>query len=127
MDSYSKDFNTSKDRFFRQYLELIKVFSPYNKLRPQALDVLAELMKYNNVYANVPYEDRWKLIMHYDTKTKMKESLNMKDAGFNNILSDLRDEEVGLLVDNKIPEEYLFTIDDKFEFKLNFNISDADK
>ena len=114
--------STDKRKFFRQYLELVKIFKPFNKLRPKELDVLAEFMYLNNEYIEVPYEDRWKLIMHYDTKIGIKERLDMGDANFNNILSAFRNK--GIMVDKRIESKYLFNIEDNFEFKINFQIAD---
>lgn len=112
--------STNKRKFFRQYLELVKIFKPFTILRPKELDVLAEFMYLNDQYSNIPYEDRWKLIMHYDTKVAVKERLSMGDANFNNILSAFRNK--GIMIDKRIEEKYLFTIGDNFEFKINFKI-----
>lgn len=117
--------NTNSSRFFRQYLEVIKIFSPYNKLRAKELDVLAEFMMYNNKHSSIEYEDRWKLIMHYGVKVEIRDRLGMSEASFNNILSDLRKKKI--LVNNKIPEKFLFTIGDHFEFKINFIINEQGK
>lgn len=111
---------TSKEKFFRQYLELIKIFHPFNKLRPRELDVLSELMRLNNEYQNLAYRDRWKLILHYESRQAIKAKFNISDAVFNNTLSALRKK--GLLVDNKVPEDYLLTIGKEFDFRIKFDI-----
>lgn len=122
MEGKELNLTTNKRKFFRQYLELVKIFKPFNKLRPKELDVLAEFLYLNNEYSAVPYEDRWKLIMHYDTKVGIKERLNMGDANFNNILSAFRNK--GIMVDKRIEEKYLFNIGQDFKFKINFQIAD---
>ncbi len=114
--------NTTKDKFFRQYLEVVRVMPPFNKLRSRELDVLAELLRYNDYYKEVPHEDRWALILHYKTKNNIKARLNnMSTANFNNILTSFRQKNI--LIDNKIPENYLIIPEDEFEFKINFSIN----
>lgn len=117
-------YTTNKGLFFRQYLELVKILNPYRKLRAKELDVLAELMRYNDMYINIPYDDRWKLILHSENRQKIRETLgDMSDANFQNILSSFRKK--GILVDNQVPEKYLFPLDGKtFEFKILFKIED---
>lgn len=115
--------DTVKGKVYRQYLEAAKVFPPFNELRPKELDVLAELYLYNDKYQNVELTDRWKLIMHYDTKMQIKDKLGLSDANFNNILSSLKKRK--LLIEKKIPNNYLFTIEGKeFDFTIKFKIAD---
>lgn len=116
------ELKTSRSKFFRQYLELVKIFHPFNTLRHKELDVLAELFYYNNEYKHLDRNTRWKLILHYDNREAIKEKYTMSDANFNNILTALRKKD--LLIDNKVPQKYLLETDDEFEFKINFKINE---
>jgi len=114
--------NTIKGKFYRQYLEIIRVFPPYNKLRDKEIDILAEFFRLNNEYSHLDESIKWKIIFEYSTKIQIKDKLNISDANFNNILTSLRSK--GLIVNNKIPTKYLFTTGKKFKLNINFNIAD---
>lgn len=108
---------TTENRFFRQYLELI---NPILKLRGKELDVLAELMYYNNKMKDISEEHRWKLIFDYDTKAKIKNKLSLSDASLNNNLSALRKKHI--IVENRIKKAFLVYPDNKFLLKFQFNV-----
>lgn len=114
--------HTTKGKFYRQYLEVVKVFPPFNTLRGKELSVLSELFRLNNEYSNIDSSIRWKVIFQYDTKIQMKNKLGISDANFNNILTSLRSK--GLIVKNRVPDKYLFTIEEEFKFNINFKIAD---
>lgn len=112
-------FSTTKKKFFRQYLELL---NPIVKLRPKELDVLAELLHYNNELSNIDEKNRWKVIFDYDNKKEMATSLDISVASFGNNLSYLRQK--GIIVDNKVVKNLLVYPEDSFNLKFNFNISE---
>lgn len=115
-------FNTTKDKFFNQYLNLIKVFPPLNSLREKEIKVLAELLRLNDKYSGLAADLRWKIIFEYSTKVDIKDKLKLSDANFNNILSSLRKKKI--IINNTIPEAYLITVDKEFNLNITFNIAD---
>jgi len=85
------NINTSRRKYFRQALELIKAFPPLNTLRNKELDVLSELLYYNYKYREVEASARGKIIFDYGTKIEMREYLSdMDEQNFNNHLTSLR-------------------------------------
>jgi peroxiredoxin len=81
---------TTEDKYFRQALELLKPLPPFNKLRPKVLDILAQLLYFNNKYKHIEKVIRFKILFDYETKVLMRNNVNMDEASFNNILSELR-------------------------------------
>lgn len=119
------NLETSRSRFFRQYLELVKSFHPYRSLRPKELDVLAFLYYYNDKYKELEPEIRWKVIMEYGTKEEIKEKCgDMTTANFNNILTSFRKK--GIMVNNRVPDKFLLEVDEEFSFSINFKIDGTD-
>jgi hypothetical protein len=82
--------NTSGRKYFRQALEIIKTLPPLNRLRNKELDVLSELLYFNDKYSNIPQELRWKIVFDYDTKMEMIKYLGIKDIDMYNIITSLR-------------------------------------
>lgn len=93
---------TTDDRFYRQYLELIKVFPPVNKLSNAELNVLAEIMRTNNEtskkFKDPEDGDKWPLVMSASSRKDMRDRISIPEASWNNALSALR--KAGILVDN---------------------------
>jgi DNA-binding MarR family transcriptional regulator len=120
--SNNKEFtiNTTKRLFFRQYLELMKVFPPLNILRSKELDILAELLYYNDHYSSLNIEDRKKIIYNTSTRNDIRKSLNMSEASFNNNLSILRKQ--GVIKNNVIAAGLIVVPDDGFTIGFNFKI-----
>lgn len=115
-----KVINTTERKFFRQTLELLKHFNPFNKLRNKELDVLGELLYFNYKYSNIDKELRWKLIFDYDTKIKIRDYLQISEAEINVILSSLRKK--GILLGRSIILNINITPKDptiEFIFKIN--------
>lgn len=110
---------TSETRFYRQYLELI---NPLLKLRGKELDVLAQLLLYNNSLKSIPEEHRWKIIFDYDTKTKIRTELNLSDASMNNNLSALRKK--GIIKNNQVLKNFLVYPNGSVKITFNFNLKD---
>tara|TARA_R110000868_G_scaffold11475_2_gene56161 strand:- start:2006 stop:2374 length:369 start_codon:yes stop_codon:yes gene_type:complete len=113
---------TSSVKFYRQYLELI---NPLIKLRGKELDVLAQLLLYNNDLKKIPEEHRWKIIFDYDTKTKIRTELGLSDASMNNNLSALRKK--GLIKNNQVMKNFLVYPKDKVKITFNFMMADESK
>lgn len=95
---------TTDDRFYRQYLELVRVFPPLNGLSNAELNVLSEIMKYNNEvsprFKDMEDDNKWPIIMGSDMRKVMRARLGMNEGSWNNALSALR--RSGVLVDNKL-------------------------
>ena len=102
MKSKKLEINTNSRKFYRQYVALL---NPMFTLRSKVLDVLAELLYFNNKLKDIPAEHRWKIIMDHDTKNEIKNNLGISAGSLDNTLSELRKK--GILIDNQISENHL--------------------
>lgn len=84
------NIKTNNKLFFRQALEVVKHIPPYNKLRPRELDVLAQLIYYENQFKDLSEDVRGKIIFDYDTKQNMRDFIGINEAVFNTTISTLR-------------------------------------
>ena len=116
---------TTKNKFYRQVLEVLRSFPPINKLSPRELDLLAEFMRQNNDMADVPVNKRRILIFSTENRKEIMDNLNLSQAVFNNNLSKLR--KVGVITKNNdlIP---LLNIPDINNFAINirFNVQTSE-
>ena len=87
--------------FYRYYVELL---NPIIKLRKKELDVLAQLLYYDNKYKELEEKIRYKIIFDQDTKLEIREALNLSEASLNNNLSELRKKKI--IKDNQITKGY---------------------
>jgi hypothetical protein len=111
---------TSKRIFFRQSLEIIKILPPLNKLGNRELDLLAELLYYNNLYKNVDEKIRGKLIFDYDTRLSIREYLNINELNLNNLFTSLRKKNI--ITKRSIGNTYGITEElPNITFKFKFN------
>jgi len=110
--------NTSKEKFFRQYVELL---NPILKLRGKELDVLSMLLYCNNEKQYIQEHDRWVNIFSYDNKWKMRQDLGLSDASFANNLSSLRKK--GVITENKVAEGLLIYPGENKKFSLSFKFN----
>lgn len=124
MKTKTVKIHTTKERFFKHYLSIVKAFPPFNKLRNQELEVFNELLLMNESLKDIDYKQRWKLIFHYDNKELMKTNLDMNTANFNNILTLLRKK--NMIVNNQIPEKYLINASD-LVLNIAFKVESGDK
>lgn len=106
---------TTKERFFRQYVELL---NPILALRGKELDVLAKLLYCNNEKQYIKPQDRWINIFSYDNKVSMRSDLGLSDASFANNLSSLRKK--GVIVNNRVVDGILVYPGKENKFSLNF-------
>lgn len=114
---------TTKRKFFRQALEIMRAIPPINQLRPKELDVLAELLYYNYLYRHIEENLRGKVVFDYDTKIAMREYLDINETNFNNILTILRKK--GILVKRSITNDYGIS-PDKASITFKFNMNEED-
>lgn len=112
--------NTTRYKFFRQFLELIKSIPPFNKLRPKELDVLAEIMYQNDRYSDLEPKIRQKIIFDTKTREDIRNGLNMTKESFNNNLSILRKHGVLSKENELMPFLRNILYDDKYVVEFVF-------
>jgi hypothetical protein len=111
---------TNKEKFFLQYLTLL---TPIHKLRHKEIEVLAQLMFYNDLYKHLEEEVRNKMVYDTDTKMRIRQKLKMTDSSFNNNLAELRKKKI--LVDNILSKGYqIFTNGGSEELTFKFTIQE---
>lgn len=111
---------TIKD-LFKKWLEITKLF---HKLTNQEIEVLALLLYYHYKYKKDITNEKilWKILFDYDTKLEIKEELNIKDQGIQNVLTSLRKKNI--IRDNKIVSTFIPELDqDGKNFKIIFNFN----
>ena len=110
---------TTLETFYKQVVVLL---NPILKLRGKEQDVLAQLMYSNYKHQDLDESIRWKIIMDYDNKTEIQQTLNISAASMYNYMSTLRKK--GILVDNKIHKNYLILPGKEFNLRFKFNINE---
>lgn len=113
---------TNKDKFFRQFLELIRSIPPISTLRPKELDVLAEIMYQNDKYGDLDKTVRHKMVFDTATRREMMLKVGISADSFNNNLSILRKRKL-LTKDNKLIP-FLDTVRYNKDYKLEFNFKE---
>lgn len=111
---------TLKD-LFRKWLEITRLF---HKLTDQEISILALILYYYHTYKKDITNDKilWKIVFDYDTKHLIKEELNIKDQGIQNVLSSLRKK--GIIRNNKVLATYIPELEEgSHEFKIVFNFN----
>lgn len=99
---------TTQEKYFHQALAIVRAFPPYDKLSPNELQVLGELMKCKH--------QGYKPLLNSETNKTIPATLGLKAESFRNLLSSLRAK--GLIVDNNIPERYLIKYLQPFNFEF---------
>lgn len=119
-----KPIKTSEKKFFRMFLEIIRSIPPFNKLRTKELDVLAQILYYNNKYKQLPLDDRLLILFNKKTKIKMRDDIGISNAVFDMYMSNLRKHNV-LGKENTLSPflESLF-FDNEFEITFKFEKND---
>jgi len=92
---------TTEDKFFRQYLEVLKSVSPLSKLNKTQLDILSELLRLSYVYEGE--SRKWEKVFSRESRASIREKLSLSVQSFNNGLSSMRS--LGIIVNNSIPEK----------------------
>lgn len=114
---------TTKSKFYRQVLEVLKSFPPINKLRPKEMDLLAEFMRQNAENKDLPRNKRRIILFSTENRKEIQDKLGMSQAFFNNNLSVLR--KYGLISkDNDLIP--LLDIDDIEGFSIEISFYDKD-
>jgi hypothetical protein len=81
---------TTKDKYFRQGLEIIRHIPPLNKLSNRELDVLAYLLYYDYEYRDIQADLREKLVFDYTIRVAIRDSIGVSEAVLNNLLTSIR-------------------------------------
>lgn len=110
---------TTKNKFFRQYVELM---NPVLRLRKRDLDVLSELLYYNDKLKDIKSKDRWNLIFNYDNKVEISSKLKMSKETFATHLTELRRKNI--IVDNKVVDMLCIIPKNNFDVQYRFIIKD---
>ena len=109
-----------KDLFFK-WMEITK---PFHKLTGQQQNVLALFLYYHYKFKQEITNSKilWQGLFDYDTKMLIKEELGIKDAGFQNIMHQLRKKKI---IDKKqISTAYIPNLEkDANNFKIIFNFT----
>jgi hypothetical protein len=98
------NINTNLKGLFNKWLSITK---PFHKLSPQEQDVLALILYYNHIYKDDINNEklRWKFVFDYDTRRLIKDELDIKNAGFGNILTSLRKQNI--IKDGRVVSTYI--------------------
>jgi CRP-like cAMP-binding protein len=102
------------------YKQVVVLLNPILGLRGKEQDVLAELMYYNYKYQHLEEKIRWKVIMDYDTRTEIQQTLDISAASLYNIYSSLRKK--GIIKENKVNKNYLIVPKEEFSLVFKFTV-----
>ena len=107
---------------FRPLIEIMDFIPPFNKLRPQTKDVLAEILAYYHiVYGEYPLPERNNLVFHHDTCVTMANNLGLKLSIFQNNIGMLVKEKIVLKLGynkNALNEKFLLPLLESITFKF---------
>jgi hypothetical protein len=113
---------TTKERFYREFLQLFRSLPPFNKLRSREVDVLSQIMYQNNKYSNIQMKTRPLVVFSTEVRKEMRESIGISEEIFNNNLSGLRKHKL-ITEDNKlIPFLESILFDDNFTLQFEFKL-----
>lgn len=116
------NLNITLKNLFKKWLEITK---PFHNLTSQQQKVLALLLYHHYRLKKDITNNKilWKMVFDYDTKSLIKEELGMKDSGFQNVLTSLRNKNI--IKDNAIVTTYIPDLEygsNSFKVIFNFNI-----
>lgn len=118
--------STKYSFYFRQRLELLKSFKPYNKLRPRELDLLAGLQhsyfKCISSLKVIPEQEELdSMVFNSVTFDRLRGDLSMSEYVLNNNKMGLRNME--FLSKTGLKKEYVVDPDKESTLTFNFIIS----
>ncbi len=110
------------------FIYWIKLTILFHKLTVGEQSLISEILYQYQVHKKVIKDEDilWKIIFDYDTRLKIKEQLNIKDAKLQNLLTTLRKKEIikdGRVIPSLIPK----ATDDIKNYKIIFNINIKDE
>jgi len=113
--------NIKLKTLFKTWLQITEVF---HGLTNQQIDVLALLLYYHYKLSQEITNNKilWKIVFDYETKAKIKDELQIADAGLQNVLTQLRKKNI--VNNNQIVSTYIPNIEkDSTTFKIVFNFN----
>ena len=113
---------TDNDKFYRQFLEVLRSVPPINKLRPKELDVLAEIVRQNSLLKDYPEEHKNTILLSQTSKKEIMDKINIGADSLNNNLSVLRKFNI-LTKDNRL-NKFFNGIEFGGKFELNFTFKE---
>lgn len=113
---------TDIDKFYRQLLDLLDSFEPIRGLRNRELDVLAQIMKKNYIYREVPEDIRTTVIFSKKIRDEIEVELGISEDVLNNNLSVLRKRGI-LSKENQLIKFLNIFPGDTFDFTLSFKLT----
>jgi len=125
---------TNSKRFFIEYLSLKKpilevMLQMINKkkinLHPKLLHVFALILYYNNLYKDLPEDQKWKKVFDYDTKVQMMNEVGINEGHLNTYISILRN--YHLLTGKQISLPFIFYPESGFELTFKFNYKEENE
>jgi len=114
------NIKTDKEKFFLQYLNVIKPLLG-SKLANQEIEVLSQLLYYNNEYKDLDVKARGIVIFDYDTRVKIMEKLDISYNTLGNNLLKLRKK--GFVKGNTIKESLIVYPEKKMNINYNFTLT----
>ena len=122
LDMKTIPIKTTKEKFYRQFLEVLRNIPPVNKLRPKELDVLSQIMKQADKYRQYDADLRNTIIFSTNIRKEMRDNIGINEDSFNNNLSVLRRYKI-LSKDNVLnPFFDSIVFEDKFELSFIFKV-----
>lgn len=122
------NITTSPETYFRQLVEILKIFPPFDKLRKRQREVFAEILYYNHMLSTGNTENKEiikRLLFDHTTKATIAERLSISKANLYNIYNELR--ETGLLTRDDINSKYKFKYLQYSEITFVFKGEGSDK
>ncbi len=119
------NINVTPKKLFRRWLDITYTF---HRLTDQERDVLSLLLYYHYLFKKEISNNTilWKMVFDYDTKMKIKEELDMKDAVLQNTLTSLRKKRV--IKNNTIVNTYVPNLEDNAKsFSVIYNLTILDE
>lgn len=116
--------NTTPDKYFRQLLELLRPFAPFNQMRDRELDVFAEILYHDYLHLDKNKDARERIVFGYETKQEIADKLGISKGNLYNIYKELRKRK--LLKKESIPEKVRLSDPNKIKeliFVLNISSS----
>jgi len=130
MQTESVEIVTTKEKFFREYLILKKpiiesilwkINRKKTSLSDIPLQILAELLYYNDQYKDETEEIKWEIVFSRDVKLKIASKLGLKEHHLNNYLSQLR--AIKVLDGKKIRSVFIVYPNDGRELSFKFQLN----
>jgi len=86
--------DTNSNKYFHQLIEILKVFSPFDKLRKRQRQVFAEILYEFHLVRSENEDVKERLVFDYKTKENIATRLNITKGNLYNIYKELRQVEL---------------------------------